>query len=149
MRRILFSFLFCLVIFQITRATTWNEPWQDEVIRLSDSFIKVKITENKGSQATAEVIKVLAGNETSKTIELKGYSILRLSSVSAREELTLPFSTGASYYLFVKKDEQNQTYQIPTPTSGWDFIKDKNVNATYRHSYHKALVPEEIYEKTM
>ncbi len=149
MMRFLFIFLFCLITSQAAQATTWNEPWQDEVIRLSDSFIKVEITENKGSQATADVVKLLAGSETPKTIVLKNYSALQLISLSDKGELGLPFKIGGSYYLFVKKDVKGQFYQIPTPTSGWARIEGKNVYATYRHSYHQALVPEEIYEKTM
>ena len=61
----------------------------------------------------------------------------------------MPFTPGQIYYLFIKKSEKTNTYQIPTPTSGWAKLDGANVAATYRHSLHKALVPEEVYEKTM
>ena len=81
---------------------------------------------------------------------MRGYSRLTLtSSSSSDDELRLPFTAGHIYYLFIKKFEKTNTYQIPTPTSGWAELEGANVAATYRHSYHKALVPEEVYEKTM
>jgi hypothetical protein len=61
----------------------------------------------------------------------------------------MPFAPGQVYYLFIKESEKANTYQIPTPTSGWARLQGTDVAATYRHSLHKALVPEEIYEKTM
>ena len=33
---------------QSARATTWDEPWHGDVMRNSDSFVKVKITGNTG-----------------------------------------------------------------------------------------------------
>lgn len=150
MRSLLFILFVCISIAHSVRATTWNEPWHDEVMRHSESFVKVKVTENQGSRVKAEVIKFLAGARTPEQIELRGYARLTLiSSSSSNDELRLPFTPGHIYYLFIKKSEKTNTYQIPTPTSGWAKLEGADVAATYRHSFHKALVPEEVYEKTM
>lgn len=149
MRSLLFILLIC-VIAHPARATTWDEPWHDEVMRISDSFVKVKITASQGSGVKAEVIKFLAGVRTPEQIELRGYSRLTVMSSSGSDhELRLPFKPGQIYYLFIKKSDKTNTYQIPTPTSGWAMLDGTNVAATYRHSLHKAWVPEEIYERTM
>ena len=148
--RSFFILFICFIIAHHARATTWDEPWHDEVMRNSESLVKVKITANQGSGVKAEVIKFLAGARTPEQIELRGYSRLTLiSSSSSDDELRLPFTVGHIYYLFIKKSEKTNTYQIPTPTSGWAELEGANVAATYRHSFHKALVPEEVYEKTM
>lgn len=150
MRLLLFSIFACLITAQTAQATTWDEPWQEEVTRNSDSFVKVKITESQGPKAKADVIKLLGGVQTPQQIELDGFSRLRVLSISSGSgELSLPFQPGQVYYLFIKKGEKPNSYQLPTPTSGWAKVEGGNVYATYRHSYHKALVPEDVYEKTM
>jgi hypothetical protein len=150
MRSLLQTLFVCFVIAHEAGATTWNEPWHDEVMRNSESFVKVKITANQGSEAKADVIKFLAGLRTPEQIELKGFSRLAITSTSSgADEVRMPFAPGQIYYLFIKKSEKENTYRIPTPTSGWAKVQDADVIATYRHSLHKALVPEEVYEKTM
>src|SRR5262245_26664260 len=112
MRSLLFILFVCFLISHDARATTWDEPWHDEVMRNSDSFVKVKITANQGSGVKAEVIKFLAGQRTAAQIELRGYWRLTLTSVSsADDELHLPFTPGQTYYLFIKKSEKTNTYQ--------------------------------------
>ena len=150
MRSLLFILFVCFIIAHHAWATTWDEPWHDEVMRNSESFVKVKITAIQGSGVKAEVIKFLAGERTPEQIELRGFSRLTITSTSSgADELRLPFAPGQIYYLFIKKSEKANTYQIPTPTSGWASLQGADVAATYRHSLHKALVPEEVYEKTM
>jgi hypothetical protein len=125
-------------------------PLASEVMRISDSFVKVKVIANQGSVVEAEVIKFLGGARTPERIDLSGYSRLTLMSISSSDnELRLPLMRGQIYYLFIKKSEKANTYQLPTPTSGWAKLEGTDVAATYRHSLHKALVPEEVYEKTM
>src|SRR6185503_1984851 len=105
---------------------------------------------SQGSEAKAAVIRFLAGLRTPDQIELKGFSKLAITSTSSGAgELQMPFAPGQIYYIFIKKSEKGNSYQIPTPTSGWAKVQDTDVVATYRHSLHKALVPEEVYEKTM
>lgn len=129
-------------------ATTWDEPWHDAVIRIADTFIKVKITAVSGAEAKAEVLSFLAGTKTTPTIRIRCCSSLRYISISGNHELELPFEIGKEFYLFVKKNEKDGIYQLPTPTSGWAVVNGDSVYATYRHSYHKAAVPIDIYEKT-
>ena len=150
MHTLLFILLVCFIITHDARATTWDEPWHDDVMRNSESFVKVKITAIQGAVVKAEVIKFLAGERTPEQIELRGFSRLEITSTSSgATELRMPFALGQNYYLFIKKSEKTNTYQIPTPTSGWASLHGADVAATYRHSIHKALVPEEVYEKTM
>ncbi len=128
MRSILFALLVCFGITHDTRATTWDEPWHDEVIRGSDSFVKVKITADQGSVIKAEVVKFLAGERTAQQIELRGYWRLMLGSVSAdTSELRSPFVAGQIYYVFIKKSEKGNSYRIPTPTSGWATMQGEEV----------------------
>ncbi len=141
---------FALLFAGTVGATTWNEPWHEQVMSISDSFIKVKITDAQPSGCKADVLKLLGGVQVPERIELAGYSGLTIFSTSGdTDELRLPFRVGEIYYLFVKKNSATEKYQLPTPTSGWARIQEGSVAATYRHSYHKALVPEDIYAKTM
>lgn len=130
-------------------ATTWNEPWHDEVVRLADIFVKVHITEASDSRSTAKVLKLLGGVESSSSITIKGFSKLQLGSMSATDELSLPFKVGNEYYLLVQRDAKSNSYRLATPTSGWAWVENGAVYATYRHSYHRALVPSDVYEMTM
>ena len=150
MRLLLFTLIVCFIFVTNAQATTWDEPWHEEVMRNSDSFVKVKITEHIGPRFKADVLQLLGGIKTPDQIELEGFSLLRVMSTSSHShELRLPFRVGQTYYAFIKKSEKTNAYQIPTPTSGWAKIEGANVHATYRHSYHQALVPPDIYEKTM
>lgn len=42
MRSLLFVLFISIIIAHDARATTWDEPWHDEVMRNSESFVKVK-----------------------------------------------------------------------------------------------------------
>lgn len=57
------------------------------------------------------------------------------------------FPIGGDGYFFIKKKKGK--YCVATPTSGFAKTKDGKVYATYRHSYHQALVTTDVYEKTM
>ncbi len=65
------------------RATTWDEPWHEDVLKNADSFVKVKVFENQGARARVDVIKLIAGTQTPHQIELTGFSMLRLTSTSS------------------------------------------------------------------
>ena len=150
MRLLFITVAACFFFATNARATTWDEPWHEEVMRNSDSFVKVKVTGSTGPRFKADVLQFLGGIKTPEQIELEGFSQLRVMSTSSHaHELRLPFQVGQIYYLFIKKSEKTNAYQIPTPTSGWARIEGANVIATYRHSYHQALVPPDTYEKTM
>ena len=132
--------------------TTWDEPWMDEVLRDADSFVKIKVVESKPEQLTARVTKRLAGARTPEEIRVVGFSLLQIGSTTAgikNSELAMGFNPQLEYYLFLKKGKKEGEYLIATPTTGWAKIIKSGVNATYRHSYHQAIVSEDVYETTM
>ena len=140
------------IIFLISaglRATTWDEPWQDKVIKGADSFILAKIKSfDRNHGVDLEIIKTLAGKELRGNISITDFSLLKLTSYSTGNDAHFEFEGIKESYFFIKKDEKGK-YCIATPTTGFDYIEGGKVNATYRHSYHQALVPIDIYEKTM
>lgn len=132
-----------------TRATTWDEPWQDKVIKEADYFVFARVksfSEKKG--VTIEIIKSLGGQELRGKIKIKGFYLLDLCSSSAGHGAEFDFDGIRECYFFIKKNAKGK-YCIATPTTGFDYLKDGSVYATYRHSYHQALVPIDVYEKTM
>lgn len=129
-------------------ATTWDEPWMDEVVSNAESLVRVTVVSNSSEEVEAKVTKHLAGTETPTEIRLVGFSLLRLGSYS-RPGPGFPFQPATDYYLFLKKAPQGAGYLIATPSAGWADVGDRGVSATFRHSYHKALVPEDVYETTM
>ena len=132
-----------------TFATTWDEPWQDKVIKDADYFVFAEVKsfdEKKG--VTIEIIKSLGGKRLKGKIKITGFYLLDLCSSSGRHGPEFNFDDKKECYFFIKKNSKGK-YCIATPTTGFDCLKDGNVYATYRHSYHQALVPVDIYEKTM
>jgi hypothetical protein len=131
-------------------ATTWDEPWQDEVVRKAETLVKVKVLANDGKSVNFKVVKTLAGAEVPAELTVEGFGLLRLTSTStADDEAKFPFKKGESYYVLLTKRKDGKTWAVATPTTGYARIEDGNVYATFRHSYHQALVPEELYETTM
>ena len=113
MRAILIVLFLCFIIAHDVRATTWDEPWHDEVMRNSESFVKVKILASQGPEIKAEVIKFLAGVRVPAQIELRGYSLLNITSTSsAAGELHSPFQAGQIYYVFIKKSEKTPVKEL-------------------------------------
>lgn len=149
MKHLAFALLFSLSI--ILRATTWDEPWMDTVIADADALVKVKIIKSSSEAFEAKTIEQLAGVvRIPDTFSVDGFSLLRIGSTSGHtDEKSLQFNPALSYYLFVKHAADKKTYHLATPTTGWAKITGKDVNATYRHSYHQASVPEDVYALTM
>lgn len=132
-----------------TWATTWDEPWQDKVIKEADYFVYAKVKsydEEKG--VVIEIIKTIGGQELKGKIKIKDFYLLDLCSSSGGHGPEFHFDGIKECYFFIKKNKKGK-YCIATPTAGFDYVKDGNVYATYRHSYHQALVPVDTYEKTM
>lgn len=130
-------------------ATTWDEPWLDEVIKEADYFVLAKVKsydEEKG--VTIDIIKSLGGKELKGKIEITDFYLLDLCSMSDGHGPEFHFKNIKECYFFIKKNGKGK-YCIATPTTGFDYIQDNMVYATYRHSYHQALVPVDTYEKTM
>ena len=144
----LILFLSFTIISITTFATTWDEPWKDKVIKEADSFILAKIKSfDRDHGVTIEIIKTLAGKDLKGNIEITDFYLLQLKS-SSGQGAQFDFTGIKESYFFIKKNEKGN-YCIATPTTGFDYVEGGKVNATYRHSYHQALVPIDIYEKTM
>lgn len=129
-------------------AETWDEPWQKEILKKADYFVLATVVSNIDSiGAEIEILKYFGNEKLTGKVLINGFSLLKLGS-SSGQGLHLNFEKGqAFYFLLTKRKDGN--YAIPTPTSGFAFVdEDKNVRATYRHSYHQAQVSQEIYEKT-
>lgn len=130
-------------------ATTWDEPWHETVVKKSDVFLYGKVLssdEEKGF--SIEVIRSLAGKKVKSKLEVSSFYSLELCSSSKGHGPEFHFTVGENYYFFLKAGKKG-TYEIATPTSGFAYTENDTVFATYRHSYHMALVPMEVYEKTM
>lgn len=149
MRKLWFGVLMALAIVTTVDALTWNEPWHEDVLKASDSFVKVKVLSNDGSQARVEVVKSLGGLPTASEITVEDFFLLRIFSRSSGDSVKLPLTPDKTYYLFLKKDPDKNSYRLPTPTAGIAPVSGTDVVATYRHSYHQAVVPEDVYAKTM
>lgn len=135
----------------LCHATTWNEPWQEEVVRTAESFVKITVVSSTQKELVAHKTKLLAGTAVPDEFRVTGYSMLQLGSISGAgaDELSMEFEPQSSCYLFLKPAEAKGEFAIATPTSGWALTKNKEVAATYRHSYHQAKVPDDVYELTM
>ncbi len=129
--------------------TTWDEPWQDQIIKEADCFIYAKVnSSDKNDGVKIKVLKTLAGTIIKGDIKIKNYYLLHLCSTSAGHGPEFHFTESKEYYFFLKKNKEGE-YCISTPTSGFAKVNDKQVYATYRHSYHQVIISPEIYEKTM
>lgn len=129
-------------------AETWNEPWQKEIIKNADYFVLAKVLSNVDSIGTEiEIIKYFGSQKLEGRILINGFSLLNMTS-SSGYGVHLDFEKDQTLYLLLNK-RKDGNYAIPTPTSGFAVLdSDKNVYATYRHSYHQALIPQGFYEKT-
>jgi len=137
--------------FQPVNATTWDEPWQDEIIRNADYLILGEVIKNDYQKGvTIDIIKNLAGDKLPDQITISDFYLLHICSYSDSHGPEFQFDEGKQYYFFIKVNK-DENYCISTPSSGFAFVdKDKNkVYGTYRHSYHQALVDQDVYEKTM
>lgn len=129
-------------------ATTWDEPWAEKVIKEADAFVLAKVKssdEEKG--VSIEVLKTLGGQLPGK-IKITDFYLLDLCSSSGGHGPEFHFRKAKPYYFFIKKNAKGK-YCIATPTTGFALVENDTVRATYRHSYHQALVPAVTYEKTM
>lgn len=146
--KILLLLIFVIGIQINAKAETWNEPWQKEIIKTSDYFVLAKVISNIDSIGTKlEIIKYFGDQKLTGEILINGFSKLEMTS-SSGQGLHLDFEKDQIFYFLLTK-RKDGNFAIPTPTSGFAILDDdKNVYATYRHSYHQALIPQDIYEKT-
>lgn len=145
---ILLLFIFILGIQKSTYAETWNEPWQKDILKNADFFVLANVISNEEDVGTTiEILKHFGNQSLSGEVLINGFSLLDIRS-SSGHGVHLNFEKGQTLYFLLTKGEDGN-YTLPTPSSGFAGVdEEKNVYATYRHSYHQALVPQEVYEKT-
>lgn len=129
-------------------AETWDEPWQKEIIKKADYFVLGKVLSNIDSLgAEIQIVKYFGDQKIEGKILINGFSLLKMTSASGHG-VHLNFRKGQTFYLLLNK-RKDGNYAISTPTSGYAILdSNNNVRATYRHSYHQALIPKDIYEQT-
>ncbi|MGV3696110.1 hypothetical protein, partial [Flavobacterium sp.] len=81
-------------------------------------------------------------------IEIAYFYLLKICSTSSGHGPEFHLGEDRYYYFLLKKNNDGK-YGIPTPTSGFDEVRDSKVNATFRHTYHQLLVSDTVYEMTM
>lgn len=138
-----------LTSFQSLFAITWDEPWQDEIIKEADCFILAKVVAvDKEKGIKVKVLKDFNNVLEKDKIAINGFYLLNICSRSAGHGPEFDFKKGKEYYFFLKKGKDND-FLIATPTSGFAAVIENGILATYRHSYHQAIVQKETYEKSM
>lgn len=143
------TFLTLLFFTSITaNATTWDEPWADKVIKESSTFLLATIIKSDPQLGVdIKVIKIISGKPVPETFRITAFSLLDLCSSSGKGP-EFHFEETDSCYFFVSQNTKGE-YCIATPTTGYDYVIEGNVAATFRHSYHQASVPLPIYELAM
>lgn len=144
LKHIIFIFLFFT---NFTFGISWDEPWQSEIIKQADYFVLAKIKSFNSDTLKIEIIKDIEGENLKGEIVITNFYLLKICSASGHGP-EFDFDNIETSYFFIKKNHKGE-YCIPTPSSGFDYVKDGNVIATYRHTYHQTKVPIETYEKTM
>lgn len=148
MNKILIIILIFITNSFVAKSTTWDEPWQEKVIKNADIFIKAQILkQSKENLVILKVLKTIAGKEIKGKIKLDNFYLLDLCS-SSGHAAEFHFGELKEAYFLLKRNK-NGNYSMATPTAGFDYAVENSVVGTYRHSYHHALVSLETYEKTM
>jgi hypothetical protein len=146
-----FKALLLATLFITTKsfALTWDEPWAKQVIKEAGSFVLAKIISNDPEKGiNIQIIKTLGGDAITGSVLINNFYLLDICSSSGGHGPEFHTVAVDSCYFFIKKNEKGQ-YCIATPTTGFDYVYESKVVATYRHSYHQASVPVTVYEKTM
>lgn len=129
------------------KAETWNEPWQKEIIQKAEYFLLANVIELDSLGIHLEILQNFGQNKLPNKVLINGFSLLNLGS-SSGQGVHYDFEKGQKLYFLLTKNEDGN-FAIPTPTSGFAVLNEENnVYATYRHSYHQALIPKDIYEMT-
>jgi hypothetical protein len=140
------TILFLILTSISSYATTWDEPWQKEIIEQSEYFVFGKVIRASETKVIVQIEKAF-GKQLEGKIIIDDFFMLNICSSSGGHGPEFSFEKKEKGYFFLKKGE-NGNFQIPTPSSGFDRIVDGKVHATYRHTYHQAAIDPEIYELT-
>lgn len=130
--------LILLVSSFFAKATTWDEPWQSEIFQNADYYVLGEILSSSETQIQVKVLNSF-GKKMEGTISIDNFYLLDLCSSSGGHGPEFHFEKGDKGYFFLKKGK-NGNYQLPTPTSGFDEIREEKVSVTFRHSYHRAII---------
>lgn len=125
-------------------ATTWDEPWQKEIITESEYMVFGSVV-SSGDSAIEVAVSKSFGAPLSGRIRIDGFFMLDICSRSGGHGPEMHFEVGEEGYFFLKRGKYGN-FKIPTPTSGFDQIVDGNVHGTFRHTYHQAAVSVQVYE---
>ncbi len=142
--------LFILPFFLITTtlfSATWDEPWQEDIMKESDHFILARVLDPKPGSVKVQVLKQFGDKKVEDIITLEGFHMLDLCTKNDSDMPSFFFTMIDSVYLFIKKKEIG--YCIPTPTAGYAIVSNGTVLATFRHSFHLAQLSVAAYEKCM
>lgn len=130
----------------VASATTWDEPWQPQVVLKAQTFALYRVESLKEDSAVVTLVKHLAGERTNKKIRIAAEESGRGLDHPHGEELWL--ESGQTYYLYLFRGPGG-TWLLPTPSSGSDRLSPEGkVAGTYRISMHRVLVPRDVYEMT-
>lgn len=129
-------------------ATTWDEPWMDDVIREADCLVLARVTAAAEDSVAVTIVRTVAGKEIGPHIVLTRFHQLHLCSMSGGHGPEFGLEGVDSIYLFIRGNSDSG-YGIATPTTGFAVVEEGRAIATYRHSYHQAYASIGLYEKTM
>lgn len=68
-----FILLFALLFFTTVKATTWDEPWQDEIIKKADYFVLAKVTGSDAKSVSISILKQFGGKPLTGNIKITGF----------------------------------------------------------------------------
>lgn len=129
-------------------ASTYDEPWQEEVLREADALVKLRIVRGSETEAQFERLEQLAGQAVPERGSIDRFAGMNVTSTSSMASgFPLLLNDGDEGYFTLGKTDDAARWSIATPTSGYALVGDGKVTATFRHSYHQALVPEPLYRE--
>ena len=140
-------FLFFFFFEGFGQIVTWDEPWQDDIIRESDYFLLGRVLDARPGSVKIKMLKPFGKNVDQNEITLEGFHMLSVCNSNDSQKITFFFQMIDSVYLFLKKTEIG--YCLPTPTSGFAIVANGKVLSTFRHSFHQAQLRVVDYECCM
>jgi hypothetical protein len=146
-RRITFGLMLAFSFF-FSFSATWDEPWQEDILKNSEYFILGRVIDSKPGSVKIKVMKNFGEAKTESEITLEGFHMLNICTKENEEDLPrFYFHMIDTVYLFLKKLDIG--YCIATPTSGYAIVSNGTVLSTFRHSFHQAHLPMSTFEKVM
>jgi hypothetical protein len=130
-------------------ASTWDEPWHEEVLRQADTLGLYEVTAIDADRIELRRLKTLAGAQTPDRVQVDGLYLLpdaHRHHNHGQDERLAWLQKGERAYLLLKR--VGKGWQLPTPSAGSaGFMEDGRVAATYRASFHQAIQAADAYER--